>query len=185
MAAEALNTLWLLHGVNLDMLGSRDARTLRDPDAGGARAAGDDARGSSEASRCAASIPIMRGPWWNGCTAGLWGRCGSHHQPGAWTHHNYAIHDALELVSVPIAEVHLSAIEAREERAAVGDRRPRRRARVGQGRGRVFRGGGRTWPRPFREDEARRGAQLLGVLPRHPARQRRPRCALSFRVPWR
>jgi 3-dehydroquinate dehydratase-2 len=35
--------------------------------------------------------------------------------PGAWTHYNYAIHDALELVSVPIVEVHLSNVDEREE----------------------------------------------------------------------
>jgi 3-dehydroquinate dehydratase-2 len=35
--------------------------------------------------------------------------------PGAWTHYSYAIRDALELLVVPIVEVHLSDLEAREE----------------------------------------------------------------------
>jgi 3-dehydroquinate dehydratase II len=35
--------------------------------------------------------------------------------PGAWSHYSYAIHDALELLRVPIVEVHLSDVERREE----------------------------------------------------------------------
>jgi 3-dehydroquinate dehydratase II len=35
--------------------------------------------------------------------------------PGAWTHYSYAIHDALDLLVVPIVEVHLSDVEHREE----------------------------------------------------------------------
>ena len=35
--------------------------------------------------------------------------------PGAWSHYSYAIHDALELYSGPIVEVHLSNPEERPE----------------------------------------------------------------------
>ena len=35
--------------------------------------------------------------------------------PGAWTHYSYAIRDALELAAVPAVEVHLSAVDEREE----------------------------------------------------------------------
>lgn len=35
--------------------------------------------------------------------------------PGAWTHYAWAIRDALELTHVPAVEVHLSAVDEREE----------------------------------------------------------------------
>ena len=35
--------------------------------------------------------------------------------PGAWTHYSYAIRDALDVAGVPAVEVHLSAIEERED----------------------------------------------------------------------
>ncbi|MEN3342245.1 MAG: 3-dehydroquinate dehydratase [Actinomycetota bacterium] len=35
--------------------------------------------------------------------------------PGAWSHYAWSIHDALEPLSVPIVEVHLSNVDEREE----------------------------------------------------------------------
>ena len=35
--------------------------------------------------------------------------------PGAWTHYSYAIRDALEVAGLPAVEVHLSAVDQREE----------------------------------------------------------------------
>lgn len=34
--------------------------------------------------------------------------------PGAWTHYQWSIRDALELLGAPVVEVHLSDVEARE-----------------------------------------------------------------------
>jgi 3-dehydroquinate dehydratase-2 len=35
--------------------------------------------------------------------------------PGAWTHYSYAIRDALEVADLPAVEVHLTAVDDREE----------------------------------------------------------------------
>ena len=35
--------------------------------------------------------------------------------PGAWSHYAWSIHDALEMLTIPIVEVHLSNVEEREE----------------------------------------------------------------------
>ncbi len=35
--------------------------------------------------------------------------------PGAWTHYSYAIRDALEVAARPAVEVHMSAVDEREE----------------------------------------------------------------------
>ena len=35
--------------------------------------------------------------------------------PGAWTHYSWAIRDALEVADLPAVEVHLSAVNEREE----------------------------------------------------------------------
>jgi 3-dehydroquinate dehydratase-2 len=44
--------------------------------------------------------------------------------PGAWTHYSWAIHDALEIAGLPAVEVHLSAIDEREQWRRVSVIRP-------------------------------------------------------------
>ena len=115
MAPEALTPLWLLHGVNLDMLGRRDpalygSLTLAELELMVATAAGahgfvvhayhtnhegDMVEKLHEIAREGAGAVIIN--------------------PGAWTHYSYALRDALELVTAPVAEVHLSDIDNREE----------------------------------------------------------------------
>ena len=110
-----MKAIWLLHGVNLDMLGARDPRhygrvTLAQLESqvvkdGAARGfevrcfqtnhEGDFVEKVHEIAREGAAAVIVN--------------------PGAWTHYSYAIRDALELVDAPLAEVHLSAVEQREE----------------------------------------------------------------------
>jgi len=115
VAGATVKTLWLLHGVNLDMLGRRDPAhygvlTLPELEAYVVERAA--ARGF--AARCHQTNhegelvekihEIVR----DGADAVIV-------NPGAWTHYSYALRDALEMVEAPIAEVHLSAIEGREE----------------------------------------------------------------------
>ena len=115
MAAATMKTLWLLHGVNLDMLGRRDPAqygvlTLPELEAyvvGCAATRGFETRchqTNHEGGLVEKIHEILR----EGADAVIV-------NPGAWTHHSYALRDALEMVEAPIAEVHLSAIEGREE----------------------------------------------------------------------
>jgi len=35
--------------------------------------------------------------------------------PGAWSHYAWSIHDALEILSIPVVEVHMSNVDERED----------------------------------------------------------------------
>lgn len=106
--------LWLLHGVNLDMLGRRDPAhygtlTLAELEAAVAREAAlhgleVQARQTNHEGELVEHLHRVA----------VEGAAGVIINPGAWTHYSYAIHDALELVTAPVVEVHLSAIEKRE-----------------------------------------------------------------------
>jgi 3-dehydroquinate dehydratase II len=114
VAAKALKTLWLLHGVNLDMLGRRDpavygSMTLTELEAYVARHG--EALGftvhSFQTNHEGELVEKLHQLVGDVADAAII-------NPGAWTHYSYAIRDALELVAVPVAEVHLSDIGSRE-----------------------------------------------------------------------
>jgi 3-dehydroquinate dehydratase II len=104
----------VLNGVNLDVLDRRD------PDLYGGL-------GLAELEECIAgwAEPLgctircrqtnSEGEYVDWCHEALDWADGVIVNPGAWTHYSYAIRDALELFSVPVVEVHLSNLEAREE----------------------------------------------------------------------
>jgi 3-dehydroquinate dehydratase II len=109
-----VKVLWLLHGVNLDMLGLRDVNhygrltlpELEDMVTQQAGPLGFEVRcfhTNYEGQLIEKLHDIAR----QGTTAIII-------NPGAWSHYSYALHDALELVAAPIAEVHLSDVQRRE-----------------------------------------------------------------------
>lgn len=115
MADTLLKTMWLLHGVNLDMLGRRDPAhygSLTLPELETMVAARAAARGFSmscfQTNHEGDLVEKLHEIAQEGAAAVII-------NPGAWTHYSYAIRDALELVTAPVAEVHLSAVDQREK----------------------------------------------------------------------
>ncbi|MGD0273525.1 MAG: type II 3-dehydroquinate dehydratase [Gaiellaceae bacterium] len=106
--------VFVLHGVNLDMLGRRDPThygVLTLPELEG------------KIGEWAAELGLevdcrqtnAEGEYVGWIHEALDGADGVIVNPGAWTHYSYAIRDALELLEVPVVEVHLSDVQAREE----------------------------------------------------------------------
>jgi 3-dehydroquinate dehydratase II len=115
VAGNTVRQLALLHGVNLDMLGQRPKEhygtlTLAELESRVRRYA--QQRGfethSFQTNHEGVMVDHLHDLAVGGVDAIIF-------NPGAWTHYSYAIRDALELVPVPVAEVHLSAVDEREE----------------------------------------------------------------------
>ena len=108
------NRVEVLHGVNLDMLGKRDAQhygtlTLVELEVRirhWARQLGLETSFFHTNSEAAFVERLHQAPQ---VADGLV------LNPGAWTHYSYAIRDALEIANVPAIEVHLSDVDQREE----------------------------------------------------------------------
>jgi 3-dehydroquinate dehydratase-2 len=104
----------VLNGVNLDVLGRRDPELY-----GGISLSELETRIYEWASQLSCHVRCRQtnneGDYVSWCHDTLDWADAVIVNPGAWTHYSYAIRDALELLTVPLVEVHLSNIDAREE----------------------------------------------------------------------
>ena len=130
-AARLMLRIALLHGPNLDMLGRRPSEhygtlTLRQLE--------DQVRAwGAERDMSVSCFQTNHEGAFLEHVHGLAGAVdGAVVNPGAWTHYQWSIRDALELLDAPFVEVHLSDVEAREpHRTVLGDPRHRRRRDLG------------------------------------------------------
>ena len=110
-----MKNILVLHGVNLNMFGKRDPKqygtlTLAQID--------------SQLKKLAKDLGVAVTCFQTNFEGALCERIHAAHSDGtaavvinagAWTHYSYAMRDALAILAVPIIEVHMSNIHAREE----------------------------------------------------------------------
>jgi len=103
----------VLNGVNLDMVGRRDPELY-----GGLTISELETRIYEWAIELNVRVRCRQtnheGQFVEWCHDALDSADGVIVNPGAWSHYSYAIHDAVELLAVPVVEVHLSNIQQRE-----------------------------------------------------------------------
>lgn len=109
-----MQTFLLLHGVNLNMFGKRDPAQY-----GTVTLAEIDARVRALADELGVRVDCFQ----TNHEGALCERVHAAHDAGvdgvminagAWTHYGYAIRDALAILTVPVVEVHMSNVHARE-----------------------------------------------------------------------
>jgi 3-dehydroquinate dehydratase II len=104
----------VLNGVNLDVVGRRDPEVY-----GGITLSELETRIYEWASELGCTVRCRQtnseGEFVDWCHDALDWADGVVLNPGAWSHYSWAIHDAVELFTVPVVEVHLSDVTAREE----------------------------------------------------------------------
>ena len=104
----------VLNGVNLDVIGRRDPAVY-----GGISLSELETQIYEWASKLGCTVRCRQtnseGEYVDWCHDALDWADGVVVNPGAWAHYSWAIHDAVELFTVPVVEVHLSDVAAREE----------------------------------------------------------------------
>jgi len=104
----------VLNGVNLDVLGERDATLY-----GGIGLGDLETRIYGWAKEVGLTVRCLQtnheGQYVEWCHDVRRWAGGVVVNPGAWTHYSYAIRDALEIAGLPAVEVHLSDISSREK----------------------------------------------------------------------
>jgi 3-dehydroquinate dehydratase-2 len=118
----------VLNGVNLDLLGRREPEIY-----GGLSHIELESRIYGWAEELGISVQCRQtnheGQYVEWCHDALDWADGVVANPAAWTHYSYAVRDALELLRVPLVEVHLSNVDEREEwrrRSVIADLAARR-----------------------------------------------------------
>ena len=104
----------VLNGANLDMLGSRDPELY-----GGLGLSELETRIYQWALQLECTVRCRQtnheGEFIDWCHEAYEWADGVVVNPGAWSHYSWAIHDALEIFTAPVVEVHLSNVDEREE----------------------------------------------------------------------
>jgi 3-dehydroquinate dehydratase-2 len=104
----------VLNGVNLNVLGRRDPALY-----GGITLSELETRIYEWAARLGCTVRCRQtnheGEFVDWCHDALDWADGVIVNPGAWSHYSWAIRDAVELLTVPVIEVHLSNVDEREE----------------------------------------------------------------------
>ena len=109
----------VLNGPNLNLLGTRKPEVY-----GSTTLADVEARCREEAGKLGLDLEFRQSnhegqliDWIHECGAGVKAgtSIGAVFNPGAYTHTSVALHDAIEGASVPLIEIHISNVHAREE----------------------------------------------------------------------